>query len=249
MFWIAGGTDFAYTVGLWHTFRRPEAVMFGLDGKGMRHWLNDYVNHGREQGWPEENEPVQGVVEDFPTQLRPVHGSWHDALFGTAYRFYRGPVPFQQLVWPDRNGLWPWEEGATASSRNRQAFSWLPVHEHPKGGWRLVGELEPQFPFPVGPDSWALTTRGIATGASPIAQVVRDGGSYDVLDVRGYHADDLCLTFLGELAQRHPHLAGCADLADGQVAALQADQTWSWSRLSRGNRRDSKRSWKVVQPI
>ncbi|MEU5726113.1 DUF4262 domain-containing protein [Micromonospora sp. NPDC047738] len=248
--WVAGGIDFAYTVGLWHTFRRPEAVMFGLDGQGMQHWLNAYVDHAREHEWPGEDEPFHGVIDDFPTQLRPVHDSWHDALFGTAYRFYRGlAVPFQQLVWPDRNGLWPWEEGATASSRNRQAFSWLPVHEHPAGGWRLVGELEPEFPFPVGPDSWALTTRGITTGTRSIAQVVRDDGSYDVLDERGYRADDLCLAFLGELVKRHPNLAGCADLTDGQIAALGAEKTWNRSPLSRRERRDSARSWKDAQPI
>lgn len=250
MLWVSGGMDFAYTVGLWHTFRWPEAVMFGLDGQGMQHWLNAYVDYAREQGWPGENEPFHGVIDGFATQLRPVHGSWRDALFGTTYRFYRGTsVPVQQLVWPDRNGLWPWEEGATASSRNRQAFSWLPVHEHPAGGWRLVGELEPGFPFRVGPDSWALTTRAVAAGTRPIAQVVRDECGYDVLDERGYRADDLCLAFLGELVQRHPHLAGFADLADGQVAVLDTDQAWSLSPLSGRDRRNSKRSWKHAEPV
>ena len=32
--------DFTYTVGLWHSFRRPELVMFGLGGEDMQHWLN-----------------------------------------------------------------------------------------------------------------------------------------------------------------------------------------------------------------
>jgi hypothetical protein len=248
--WVAGGMDFAYTVGLWHTYRRPEAVMFGLDGQGMQHWLNDYVNHAREHGWPNEDEPFHGVIDGFATQLRPVHDSWHDALFGAANRFYGGAaVPVQQLVWPDRNGLWPWDEKATASSRNRQAFSWLPVHEHPAGGWRLVGELEPGFPFPIGPNSWALTTCEVASGTRPITQVVRDEGSYDVLDERGYRAGDLCLAFLGELVQRHPHLAGCADLADGQVAVLDPDQTWSRSALAARGRRESRRSWTHAQPM
>ncbi|WCN83659.1 DUF4262 domain-containing protein [Micromonospora sp. LH3U1] len=246
---VAGGIDFAYTVGLWHTFRRPEVVMFGLDGEGMQHWLNAYVEHAREHDWPGENTPFNGVIDGFATQLRPVDPSWHDALFGTVHRFYRdSAVPFQQLVWPDRNGLWPWDEEATQSSRNRQANSWLPVSEHPAGAWRLVGELEPGFPFDAGPDSWALTTRAVATGARPIARVVRDEGGYDVLDERGYQADDICLAFLGALVQCHPHLTGCADLADGQVAALDADQSWSRSPLSRGLRRDSTRAWKNVNP-
>ncbi|WP_405434080.1 DUF4262 domain-containing protein [Micromonospora sp. NBC_00617] len=247
---VGGGIEFAYTIGLWHSFRRPEVVMFGLDGEGMQHWLNACVDHAREQGWPAEETPFHGVLDGFPTQLRAVDPSWHDPLFGTAYRFYRGvTVPFQQLVWPDRNGLWPWEDGATASSRNRQAHSWLPVREHPQGAWRLVGELEPGFPFDAGPDSWALTTRAVAAGARPVARVIKDEGSHDVLDERGYDADDLCLAFLGALVQRHPHLTDCADLADGQVATLDADRAWSRSALSRGDRRASTRSWKVAEPI
>jgi hypothetical protein len=243
--WIAGGIDFAYTVGLWHTFRRPEVVMFGLDGENMQDWLNAYVNQGRDHGWPAENEPFHGVLDGFATQLRLVHQSWHDALFGTASRFYRDvTVPVQQLVWPDRNGRWHWEDQATASSRNRQASAWLPVQEHPAGGWRLVGELEPGFPFPVGPDSWALTTRAVVHGDRPISRVACDEGSYDVLDERGYRADDLCLAFLGELVQRHPNVVACADLPNGQVAVVGPDGAWSQSKLSGRDRRNSKRSWK-----
>lgn len=36
MLLIPGTLDFAYTVGLWHTFRLPELAMFGLDGEGMQ---------------------------------------------------------------------------------------------------------------------------------------------------------------------------------------------------------------------
>jgi hypothetical protein len=248
--WVAGEIGFAYTVGVWHTFGQPEIAMFGLEGPGMQQWLNTCVEHGRDHGWPADGEPFEGVIEDFATQLRPVHDSWHNALFGAAHRFYQGTrVPVRQLVWPDRNGHWPWEADATASSRNRQAQAWLPVAEHPAGGWRLVGELEPAFPFPVGPDSWILTTRGVLAGANPVTRVVRDQGNYDVLDERGYDADDLCLAFLGDVVKRHPRVVSCASLPDGQVATFDGgDDTWTASHVDRADRRTSTRCWTLAEP-
>lgn len=246
---IEGGIGFAYTVGLWHTFRRPEIVMFGLGGENMQHWLNACVAHGRDHGWPEAGEPFEGVLEGFATQLRPVHDSWRDALFGTAHRFYGSfAVPVLQLVWPDRDGRWPWEEQATASSRNRQAFAWLPVSEHPVGGWRLVGEMEPGFPFPVGPDTWALTSRAVLDGNRPAVRVSLDEGAFDVLDERGYGADDLRLAFLGDLVVRYPYLAACADLGEGQIAVTGGDQVWIRAGQARGDRRASRRAWKAAEP-
>jgi hypothetical protein len=224
--------------------------MFGLDGQSMQHWLNTCVDLARENGWPEPGEPFHGVLEGFPTQLRPVHESWNEALFGTANRFYRGVgVPVQQLVWPDRDGAWPWTDDATASSRNRQAFAWLPVSGHPPGGWRLIGELEADFPFSASPDDWALTTRQVLDGDRPVACVAHLQRCFDVLDARGYDADDLCLAFLGELVQRHPHLASCADLPDGHVAQFDGDRVRQRAAASRGERRNSKRRWTFAEPV
>ncbi len=247
--WVAGSFDFAYTVGLWHSFGQPEIVMFGLEGDGMQTWLNACVDLGRERGWPPANEPFHGVLDGFETQLRDVDPSWSPALFGPALGFYRGTaVPFRQLVWPDRNGEWPWDDKATVSSRTRQAFAWLPVDEHPPGAWRLVGELSPDFPFPAGPDSFVLTTRGLLDGSRTVAAVRYDQGSYDILDERGHAADDLCLAFLGDVVRRHPHIRDLADLADGQSAAVGDDGSWTRSYLTAADRRTSKRAWTLAEP-
>jgi hypothetical protein len=255
--WVAGNLDFAYTVGLYHTFGQPEQVMFGLEGESMQHWLNASVEIGRDKGWRQPGEPFNGVLEGFETQLRDVHPSWYRALFGPMLGFYRGiAIPVRQLVWPDRAGRWPWQEDATPSSRNRQAQAWRPVAEHPEGPWRLVGELEPDFPFPTGPDTWVLTTRGVLDGSRTVATVAFDQGAYDFLDERGYAAEDLCLGFLGNVVRRHPAVTACADLADGQVASTgstvdgEAGTAGGWSRLfvTPADRRSSKRAWTLAEP-
>jgi hypothetical protein len=226
---VAGGEfEFAYTIGLWHTFRRPEVVMFGLGGQDMQRWLNACVSRCRDTGWPAPGEAFEGVIDGFLTQLRPVHPSWHDALFGSAWRFYHGvSVPFLQLIWPD---------GATVTSRTRQAFAWLPVDNHPPGGWRLIGEMEPGFPFGAGPDQYALTTRAVLSGVNTVAQVINHDGGFDVLDTRGYEADDLCLAYLGEIVRRHPDIRLFADLSDGTAATAATDDTWTASPLTPADR-------------
>jgi hypothetical protein len=234
---VGGQFEFAYTVGLWHTFRRAEVVMFGLGGQGMQHWLNACVDRCRDAGWPASGEAFDGVLDGFLTQLRPVDPSWHDALFGTAWRFYQGTtVPFLQLVWPDSAGVWPWHDNATVSSRTRQAFAWLPVEEHPPGGWRLVGEMGHGFPFRGGPDQYALTTNAVLHGANTVARVVNHDGGFDVLDARGYEAEDLCLAFLGELVRGHPDMRSFADLSEDRAAIVGSDETWTTTPLSTSDR-------------
>ncbi|WP_176984989.1 DUF4262 domain-containing protein [Asanoa ishikariensis] len=247
---VPGTVDFAYTVGLWHSFQIPEIVMFGLAGEHMQLWLNTCVERLRDIGWPAAEAPFTGVIEGHETMLRPVDESWRDALFGTAYRFYGGwSVPIWQLVWPDGAGRWPWNDEATVSSRTRQAFGWLPVSAHPAGSWRLVGTFGNDFPLPAEPDSWALSTRSLLAGETSPALVAFDDGTFDVLDARGYAADDLCLAYLGHTVERHPSLSAFADLPAGHVATLAKDGAWQRASLSDPQRTESTAAWRASQPL
>ncbi|GIF75811.1 DUF4262 domain-containing protein [Asanoa siamensis] len=246
---VPGTVEFAYTIGLWHSYQMPEMVMFGLAGDHMQHWLNAAVDRLREIGWPAASVPFTGVIEGHETMLRPVDESWRDALFGTANRFYRGwSVPVWQLVWPDAAGRWPWNDEATVSSRTRQAFGWLPVSAHPRGSWQLVGTYAGSFPLPAEPDSWSLTTRALLAGETTPTLVAFDEGAFDVLDARGYEADDLCLGYLGHAVERHPSLSALADLPAGEVATLTADGAWQRAPLSTPQRTASTAAWQHGQP-
>src|SRR6266498_957426 len=105
---ISGETPYAFTIGLWHSYEVPEVAMFGLREQDMQIWLNSCVRllRSRDIG---DAVPFDGVLEKFPVQLRAISPTWHRALFGPACGYYgTADVPVRQLVWPDREGRWPW---------------------------------------------------------------------------------------------------------------------------------------------
>jgi hypothetical protein len=192
------------------------------------------------------------LLAEPPWGIEPqtVHVSWHDALFGTAWRFYRGvTVPVLQLVWPDRNGVWPWQEGATVSSRTLQAFTWLPVTGHTAGGWRRFGEKAGERHVPR---LDALTSRGVLQGHQPVTRIVHHQGRYDVLDERGYRADDPCWGPLPALVGRPEvmSLAGqFAGMPDGQAAVLGPDGQWTTVDLTPEDQQASITAREAAPPI
>src|SRR5690242_12634856 len=136
---VSGETPYAFTIGVWHSYELPELAMFGLREADMQIWLNNCVRLLRERAEPfADGEPFSGVLERFPVQTRDVDRSWHQALFGPMGGYYGTlEMPVRQLVWPDREGRWPWDPAATATCRERQPQAWVPLGRHPEGPWRL----------------------------------------------------------------------------------------------------------------
>lgn len=86
--------------------------MFGLRIPDMQHWLN-IVGEDIRGGWrPEVNQFHDGVLEGNSVLFRSADPSWDRALFGTGRWFAQRPHPtVLQMVWPDRQGRFPWDDG------------------------------------------------------------------------------------------------------------------------------------------
>jgi hypothetical protein len=127
----------AFTIGLWHSYRSPEVAVFGLDGPVMMRCLNalgDQVAAGRPVVAHEERE---GIINNHAVTLKPVHDGWRRAFLGTAHGFYRATrgVSFLQLLWPDRAGLFPGQVGFMPQYGELQPRLWLSPDDHPAGVW------------------------------------------------------------------------------------------------------------------
>jgi hypothetical protein len=134
----ATSAGWAFTVGLWHTFRSPEVAIFGLEPAVMMKCLNlvgDEVSHGR---FLAATDVLDHVLEDgFRVTVRRVDPGWRKTFFGTSLGFYRATplVPWLQLLWPDRQNRFPGDLGFDGMLDELQPLLWLPREDHPPGPW------------------------------------------------------------------------------------------------------------------
>ena len=108
---------FAYTVGLYRSFRHPEIIVLGLDHSVMGRLLNICGDRIKAGETLPVDEAISEMLDNYPIKLRPVrdHASYEEHL-GYAIWFYNGPeFPVLQLVWPDKKGRFPGEKGAAKS--------------------------------------------------------------------------------------------------------------------------------------
>lgn len=106
-----GEPQFAYTVGLFSRNFEPEIICFTLPQDTVHGLLNDVARRTSE-GLSLKGGMVFDDLANLPMTLIEVDNEKLRDYFGTAIRFYKGPVfPAVQLVWPDPEGRFPWDEG------------------------------------------------------------------------------------------------------------------------------------------
>lgn len=115
------GSGFAYTVGLFHSYRQPEFVIFGLDpgiAYGILKILADAAAAGEMYA---VDKPCDALVENYQCVFLEVPRARFDDCVLSASWFYAGrDFPLYQVVWPDRQGRYPWNEGATSDPGHEQ---------------------------------------------------------------------------------------------------------------------------------
>jgi hypothetical protein len=107
---------FTYTIGLPKTFGWPEFICFGLDKDTSYDLLGDAIEECRAKGHsPTDGLELTEVINGFPARL--IDGSSiPNSYFGYASWYARetgtqSPPERLQLIWPDKQGLFPNEPG------------------------------------------------------------------------------------------------------------------------------------------
>jgi Domain of unknown function (DUF4262) len=126
---VGGGdsVDFAYTVGL-AEIEEPELIIFGLPPNIAQDILNDLalpIVRGQAERSLSPGPGGYDIVAldnhafgDVPAWLIEVkdsseHLTVANAMFAVPGQ---GPIHALQIVYPDKNGLWPWTSGSQLSS-------------------------------------------------------------------------------------------------------------------------------------
>ena len=134
-----GFPGWAYTVGLTHTYGLAELAMFGLDVDDLQHWVGKLGSAMASGRVTSTDGPIDRAVLGLPVHLRLIDTSWCEPLFGMAHNFQQGsPFSVRQMVWGDRGGRFPWDDGVVEQSREGQPPGWLPAGQ---AGPRWAGLL------------------------------------------------------------------------------------------------------------
>ena len=112
---------FSFTVGLFHTYKHPELIIFGLPSE-VAHGVLNLAVEAAQRGKPIDlSAPTDELLEGYPCVFVPVPEAEYHEHVGFCRWYYEGNgFPLYQIVWPSRAGQFPWHPEATAAFRAAQ---------------------------------------------------------------------------------------------------------------------------------
>ncbi|SRR6266700_4769535 len=125
--------NYAYSVGLFEKFGHPEVIVFGLHPDVLQDMINrigDEVKQGKSFA---ASTVSSDLLEGYPCAFRPVAAGAVRAYMGAGLRYYARDFPAVHCVWPDRQGRFPWDSGASADFRRLQPM----LSEGPEASTRV----------------------------------------------------------------------------------------------------------------
>lgn len=181
--------SFSYTIGLSKTYGYPELICFSLNPD----LLHSVLWSGKElldaQSVLDQTIGYPNFIGDYDVRFLTVDKHWYPYYFGYGIWFNQGPnFPAYQIVWPDKQARYPWEEDFNPA--------W-------KAGQPLL-DRNLDFKFREERNVAVFTTRQVLEGL-PILRVIHEkDGEWQFLCDTTYDADDLKIVALEELTKRDP---------------------------------------------
>jgi len=129
------GPGFSYTTGFWRKLNFPEIITFSLK-REIAHETFWHIYRTLEQGERFAiGQPVDSIFQNSEAALLPVSKQHYRDHLGWSRWFYRGDdFACVQLIWTDRAGCFPWQQGYAAEFANAQPDltdgTWSGSREH-----------------------------------------------------------------------------------------------------------------------
>lgn len=111
---------YAYSVGLYKTFSHPEVIVFGLEVDVLQRIVNTIGGEVKARNRFEVTDSDDRVLEGYRCAFREVAAEAESAYMGLLIGYYGRQIPALHCIWPDREGLFPWQSGTSADFRARQ---------------------------------------------------------------------------------------------------------------------------------
>jgi hypothetical protein len=106
------GPGFVYSVGMMHTLKHPEIIMFGLETDLMVDVINGMGEQIRQGQRYAEAGLAEGFLKGHACRMVPVAKHWHAeymryAMWHHHHTGQSGAFAAVQCVWPDKRGRFP----------------------------------------------------------------------------------------------------------------------------------------------
>lgn len=112
---------FAYTIGLYESFRHAEVIIFGLSLDLMHDILNVIGKAIRAGMVFASGTESSAILDGYHCAFRAVSAQWYPKYMGVALDYYSTTTfPVVQCFWPNKDGLYPWDERISAAWSRRQ---------------------------------------------------------------------------------------------------------------------------------
>lgn len=120
------GPNWAFSIGLFHSFGHPELLVFGLPVEAMQSILGNLGERIRDGAVFRDGFVSSEVLGGCDVTFRAVARRWYPFVLGFANWFYRSrPFPVLQLLWPNRKHEFPWDHSPSIDSRAVQPLLFL----------------------------------------------------------------------------------------------------------------------------
>jgi hypothetical protein len=112
---------FSFTVGLFHSFKQPELIIFGLPHE-VAHRIFCIAADAMKAGTSIDfSKPTEQLVEGYPSVFVEVAKAEYEEHVGFCLWYYDWEdFPLYQIVWPSRDNCLPWDSEASDSFRALQ---------------------------------------------------------------------------------------------------------------------------------
>lgn len=112
---------FVHTIGLFEKYGHPELICFGLKKEVASEILNDAAEMISEGQSFTPGQLSDEFLKEHPIQFLSADKSYYEFYFGYASRYYgHDDFPVLQMVWPDKESLFPWQQGFVADLKFKQ---------------------------------------------------------------------------------------------------------------------------------
>jgi hypothetical protein len=213
------GPSYSFSVGLFHTLDVPELLVVGQkpqNAQGLINHVGELMREGRRFA---DGERAEGILEGYPAVLVAVDPRYYREYLGYARWVNRGSdFPALQIICPDRDGRFPWDDGYPAE------LFW---HQ------RVLGKTErfPHgWPFPDPPNVATFTTRQVVREKQPIRLVTHnEDGAWQFHTGESVTMADAMIVGLEQMLLIDPSLADLGNLPCGS-RATRAEPGTAWER-------------------